>query len=150
MRRPGVSPGPAGRKKSLFLPGIFLAAALSPATGWGCAACYGQSDSPLAAGMNWGILSLLGFIVFVLGGVACFFFFLARRSAALRAGIPAKEGLHELGLLEAAHEDLGIGRRGERPRNAARPHRHRRFLWAMAPLRRKHAAIPPGRLSAPR
>ena len=57
--------------------------ALVPVSGWACAACYGQSDSPLAAGMNWGILSLLGFILFVLGGVAGFFFFLARKSAAL-------------------------------------------------------------------
>ena len=48
-----------------------------------CAACYGQSDSPMAAGMNWGIMSLLGMIVVVLGGVAAFFIFLARRSAAL-------------------------------------------------------------------
>ena len=48
-----------------------------------CAACYGQSDSPMAAGMNWGILSLLGMIFLVLGGVAGFFVFLMRRSAAM-------------------------------------------------------------------
>ena len=47
-----------------------------------CAACYGQSDSPLAAGMNWGIFSLLGTIIFVLGAVVAFFVYLARRSAA--------------------------------------------------------------------
>jgi hypothetical protein len=35
----------------------------------------------MAAGMNWGILSLLGMIVLVLGGVAGFFIFLAKRSA---------------------------------------------------------------------
>ncbi len=48
-----------------------------------CAACYGQSDSPMAQGMNWGIFTLLGVIVAVLGGVAAFFVYLARRSAAL-------------------------------------------------------------------
>ena len=48
-----------------------------------CTACYGQSDSPLAAGMNWGILSLLVLIVLVLGGVAGFFVYLARRSRGL-------------------------------------------------------------------
>lgn len=48
-----------------------------------CAACYGQSDSAMAAGMNWGILSLLGMIVLVLGGVAGFFVFLLRRAVAL-------------------------------------------------------------------
>ena len=58
-------------------------AALFPRAGWACAACYGQSDSPMAAGMNWGIVSLLGMIVVVLGGVAGFFIFLARRSATL-------------------------------------------------------------------
>jgi hypothetical protein len=47
-----------------------------------CAACFGQSDSPLAAGMNWGIFSLLGTILVVLGGVAAFFVFLAKRAAA--------------------------------------------------------------------
>ena len=35
----------------------------------------------MAAGMNWGIVSLLGIIVLMLGGVASFFFFLAKRSA---------------------------------------------------------------------
>lgn len=45
-----------------------------------CAACYGQSDSPMAAGMNWGIVSLLTMIVLVLGGVAGFFVFLIRRA----------------------------------------------------------------------
>jgi heme/copper-type cytochrome/quinol oxidase subunit 2 len=48
-----------------------------------CAACYGQSDSAMAAGMNWGIFSLLGMVVVVLGGVAGFFIYLARRSSAL-------------------------------------------------------------------
>ncbi|HZR16277.1 MAG TPA: hypothetical protein VFE51_03035 [Verrucomicrobiae bacterium] len=57
-------------------------AALLPRSLLACAACYGQSDSAMAAGMNWGILSLLGMIVFVLGGVAGFFVFLIRRSTA--------------------------------------------------------------------
>jgi hypothetical protein len=35
----------------------------------------------MAAGMNWGILSLLGMIVTVLGGVAGFFIYLAARSS---------------------------------------------------------------------
>jgi len=48
-----------------------------------CAACYGQSDSAMAAGMNWGIFSLLGVIVFVLGGLAGFFVYLAKRAATI-------------------------------------------------------------------
>jgi hypothetical protein len=45
-----------------------------------CAACYGQSDSALAKGMNWGILSLLGVVVVVLAGFSSFFVFIAKRS----------------------------------------------------------------------
>ena len=63
---------------------------LVPQPLWACAACYGQSDSPMAAGMNWGIMSLLATIVFVLGGVAGFFVFLARRSIKMAAA--AKSG----------------------------------------------------------
>src|SRR5579862_3657970 len=62
---------------------IALAILLLPRSGWACAACYGASDSPMAAGMNWGILALLGMIVTVLGGIASCFFVLARRSAAV-------------------------------------------------------------------
>jgi hypothetical protein len=62
-----------------------LALALSPSSLLACAACYGQSDSPMAQGMNWGIFSLLGVIGLVLGGVATFFIYLARRSAAIAA-----------------------------------------------------------------
>jgi hypothetical protein len=48
-----------------------------------CAACYGQSDSPMAHGMNAGIFALLGVIGTVLCGAAAFFVFLARRAAAV-------------------------------------------------------------------
>jgi len=54
-----------------------------PEASQACSVCYGKSDSPLAVGMNWGIFSLLGVILFVLGSVAGFFVFLARRAAAL-------------------------------------------------------------------
>ena len=50
-----------------------------------CAVCYGQSDSPLAEGMNMGILFLLGVVALVLGGFVAFFIYLARRSAAVAA-----------------------------------------------------------------
>jgi len=58
-----------------------VAFALHPGSLLACAACYGQSDSPMAQGMNWGIFSLLTVIVSVLGGIAGFFIFLARKSA---------------------------------------------------------------------
>ena len=47
-----------------------------------CAACYGQSDSPLAQGMNWGIVSLLAVVGCVLSGVAAFFVHIGRKSIA--------------------------------------------------------------------
>ena len=50
-----------------------------------CAACYGQSDSPLAQGMNWAIFSLLGVVVCVLTGITTFFVVISRKSASVRA-----------------------------------------------------------------
>jgi hypothetical protein len=62
---------------------------LLPASARACAACFGQSDAPMARGMTWGIFSLLGVIVLVLGGVAGFFIHLARKSASVPTGAPA-------------------------------------------------------------
>lgn len=46
-----------------------------------CTACFGQSDSEMAQGMNWGIYTLLAFVGLVLGCVTAFFVALGRRSA---------------------------------------------------------------------
>jgi hypothetical protein len=59
-----------------------VALTLNPNPVLACAACFGKSDSPLAQGMNWGILSLLVVVGLVLGGIASFFIYLAKRSAA--------------------------------------------------------------------
>lgn len=71
---------------------LFAAAALglvlhAPSV-FACAACFGKSDSPLAQAMNWGIFSLLAVVVTVLGGIASFFIFLARRAAGKPATAP--------------------------------------------------------------
>ena len=58
-----------------------LALATLPRSAFACAACFGKSDSAMAKGMNMGILSLLITVVCVLGGVASFFIYLARKSA---------------------------------------------------------------------
>lgn len=58
-----------------------------------CAACYGKSDSPLAQGMNWGIFSLLAVVICVLGGIASFFIYLARKSARTPVVLPDGEML---------------------------------------------------------
>ncbi len=50
-----------------------------------CAACFGQSDAPMAQGMNMGIFTLLLVVLSVLLGIAAFFFYLLRRAARLAA-----------------------------------------------------------------
>ncbi len=108
------------RKSKAVAAAVVVCSLASPRLGWACAACYGQSDSPLAAGMNWGIVSLLGFILFVLGGVAGFFLFLGRRSAALR---PAPPEAAETGSFADAPQNGFVL---QPPRGStARAHRHR-------------------------
>lgn len=46
-----------------------------------CATCYGASDSPMAQGMNWGIMTLLVVIGCVLGGIVSFFVYIGWRSS---------------------------------------------------------------------
>jgi hypothetical protein len=50
-----------------------------------CAMCYAapEGNSALAAGMNWGIMSLLAVVTFVLSACASFFIFLAKKAAAV-------------------------------------------------------------------
>ncbi len=69
--------------RTLVMP-AFVVLALFASSGrvWACAACYGKSDSALAEGMNWGIFTLLVVVAAVLGGIASFFVYLAKRSAA--------------------------------------------------------------------
>jgi heme/copper-type cytochrome/quinol oxidase subunit 2 len=71
--------------RTTALAALLSAFAAHPNAVWACAACYGQSDSPMARGMNWGIFSLLGVVVLVLGGVAGFFIYLARKAADVSA-----------------------------------------------------------------
>jgi hypothetical protein len=82
---------PGWRRKTpiKFLLALLVAGLMcQPRALWACAACYGQSDSPLARGMNWGIFSLLAVVVFVLGSVASFFVYLGKKAATLPAGAP--------------------------------------------------------------
>ncbi len=74
--------------------GLLLAFLTNPGSIWACAACYGQSDSPMAHGLNWGIFSLLLVVVLMLGGIASFFVYLARRSSALSSGANKSPIIH--------------------------------------------------------
>ena len=62
---------------------LALPLAAVPGTVQACATCFGQSDSRLAAGMNWGIFSLLVVVTCVLSAFGCFFVYLSRRAAAV-------------------------------------------------------------------
>jgi hypothetical protein len=66
----------------LLLIAAILASLAVPTSVRACAACYGQSDSPLASGVTWGILSLLVVIMTVLGSIVSFFVYINKRSAA--------------------------------------------------------------------
>lgn len=125
-----------------------LAMALLPHTVLACAACYGQSDSPMAAGMNWGILSLLGIIVVVLGAVAAFFIFLARRSAALaKSNAAAAMGFEPLtSSADAPHAEEDLQALPLAPRGGLKR------VSTLAQLRERCAQpkVGPGRLAAPR
>ena len=72
------------RVRSLFWSALaaFLLAASSPTVS-ACTACFGQSDSNMAKGMNMGIAVLLLIITCVLSGVAGFFVFVAKRTSQL-------------------------------------------------------------------
>lgn len=69
------------RKPRTALAGLLMALLFQPQPLWACAACFGQSDSPMANGMNWGILTLLVVVVSVLTGIASFFVFLAKKAS---------------------------------------------------------------------
>lgn len=56
-----------------------------------CPICFGASDAPMAVGMNWGVLTLLGVTAVVLGSFAMFFVRLIRRADSFG---PAKAGPH--------------------------------------------------------
>jgi hypothetical protein len=67
-------------KKRVVVP--LLALAFSPTSLWACAACTGRTDSRLAVGMNWGIVTLLGVVLTVLSGALIFFVHVIRKEEA--------------------------------------------------------------------
>lgn len=79
-------------KKTILLAAL-IACATAPSA-LACATCYGASDSPLAQGMNWGIMVLLGFVGFVLTVVSSFFVYIVRRASTMEA-VAAQNNLTE-------------------------------------------------------
>ena len=75
-------------KRHWFLAVILAGLVSGPQVASGCSVCFGEPGSPLALGLSWGIASLLGVVLLVLGGIASFFFYLAKRSARATATMP--------------------------------------------------------------
>ena len=90
IRNPKSEKGGDWRWIKSVLVAVAVVFAVRPASVFACAACYGASDSPMAKGMNWGIFSLLVVVVGMLGGIASFFVYLARRSASFTAAANAQ------------------------------------------------------------
>ncbi len=81
----------------------WLLLAVQPLAAHACSACYGQQNtSSMASGFNWGVLSLLGVVIFVLGCCVGFVAFLMRRAAAAAASATPEE-------LEAARAEFSVG-----------------------------------------
>jgi hypothetical protein len=66
-----------------------MMALLIPVTpAFACTACFGQSDSEMAVGMNWGIYTLLGVIGIVLVCIASAFVAVGRRATQAASSQP--------------------------------------------------------------
>ena len=68
---------------------VTFVALLVPRAALACPVCFGQNDSPLAAGINWGIFAMLAVTVGVLAGFATFFIHLVRRARLADQSDPA-------------------------------------------------------------
>lgn len=64
---------------------VLLAYFATQSQSFGCATCFGQTDSPLGRGLNWGIFALLTVVGAVLAGICSFFVFIARRAAQVQS-----------------------------------------------------------------
>ncbi len=74
-----------------FLTLIFLLICGLPVRLFGCAACFGQSDSPMAHGLNAGMLALLVFVVGAWALFGSFFVFLMRRANRVNDAVPGDQ-----------------------------------------------------------
>ena len=89
MSREGMSCREGGRARRLLsVLRVCVASWLiwaAPRTVWACPVCFGDSDAPMAAATNTGILFMLGIVVVMLSAFATFFIYLIRRANRLAA-----------------------------------------------------------------
>jgi hypothetical protein len=76
-------------------------AVLAPRVALACPVCFGQNDSPMAAGINLGIFAMLGVTGVVLAAFASFFIHLMRRARLAAEASPTPVGDTSPGRAEA-------------------------------------------------
>lgn len=75
--------------RSLVLWAVMLGVLSVPRAALACPVCFGENDSPLASGINYGILAMLVVVVGLWVAFASFFIYLRRRAKmAEAAGLP--------------------------------------------------------------
>ena len=78
-------------RKSVVAGGLAVAGGLWTPSALACAACFGQSDSAQAHGINAGIFALLGFVALFWAAMGSFFVFIVRRNRALGNALPGDQ-----------------------------------------------------------
>lgn len=71
-------------RKSVPALALVVGALLTPESAWACPVCFGATDAPMAAGVNNGILVLLGIVVAVQCGLVALFVSIRRRADDVR------------------------------------------------------------------
>jgi heme/copper-type cytochrome/quinol oxidase subunit 2 len=87
-----------------FMAGLLFACTVSPQA-LACAVCFGDPNSSQTHGMNWAILTMLGFIAVVFAGLGAFAITLWRR-AQVSETEPAAEALSLDELVNAGYPAL--------------------------------------------
>jgi hypothetical protein len=85
MLGPGIRnlpPAPGIGRRAFLLVALVVALAVEPAVA--CSVCYGTGESAMTAGMNNGILSMLGLVGVVQMGFVALFWSFWRRARSLR------------------------------------------------------------------
>ena len=76
------------RSRSTMLVGVLVTCVLvaAPRVAFACPVCFGENDSPLALGINYGILAMLGVIGVLWVAFGSFFIYLRRRARLAETG----------------------------------------------------------------
>jgi len=82
-----------------------LICTLSPHVAAACPVCFGAKDSPMTAGMNAAILTMLGIIGSMLLGIVTIFFVLWRRYKRRQILLSQQVYINQEGILQRNHQE---------------------------------------------